>query len=327
LILAAIFNSVEAAIFSISTHQVNRLKSGIGRRVVLLLQKKDYVISVLQIVITLNNLLSVSIGALNYHDRLTNSIAQHFNVTASIANTLSILVVTIAFTLIELIFVEIFPKRIGFNYPVNIVSSLSFLIVLTDRIFEPVAKLLHLISSLLIKILMIDKEDTAARKREHLEFDFISSGNKITNRTTHRFINKLIQLSDANVDKVMVPRINVVFLNGEYTLQQAEKALQNLEFRYYPVCESNIRDTSIIGFVNIKNFKKILNESATQDNKLYIREIVQEIGLFPRNIDLFSLFVNMTENNLPLAVIVDEYLNILGCVFLTDLISMIGKLK
>jgi Mg2+/Co2+ transporter CorB len=35
----------------------------------------------------------------------------------------------------------------------------------------------------------------------------------------------------------------------------------------------------------------------------------------------------MTENNLPLAVIVDEYLNILGCVFLTDLISMIGKLK
>lgn len=322
--VAALFNSAEAAIFTISTYQLTHLKHGIGKHIVPLLYKREYLISILQIVITLNNLFSVSIGALNYSDVFKKFFMTRFALSYSIANFLSIFLVTGIFTAIQLVFVEILPKRIGFNYPTTIISSLSLIIILTDIVFRPFARILHLISNVFIEI-FFKKQKKQNNKTALNKVEYLMNNEELLDDNKSKFIMKLIKLSNVNINDVIVPRINVNFINSEMKIDSAVKMLPELKFKYYPVYENTTKDTSVVGFLDTDRLYQL---SVKKDqNIVCIRDIAEKVRLFPRTIDLFSLLVEMTEKNLPLAVIMDEYFNIIGCVFLQDIITRMGSLE
>jgi putative hemolysin len=136
-------------------------------------------------------------------------------------------------------------------------------------------------------------------------------------------IHSIFEFADTTVREVMIPRIDMVTLESDATVDEAvDLALQG-GFSRIPVYEETI--DNIIGVLFTKDMLKQLREG---HNSIPIRELVRPAYFVPESKKLDDLLHEIRQKRTHMAIVVDEYGSVAGLVTIEDLVEeIVGDIK
>ncbi len=132
-------------------------------------------------------------------------------------------------------------------------------------------------------------------------------------------IRGIIKLPDLNARDIMIPRVDVFFIDSETELKPVVTSICKAGHSRVPVYEGTI--DNIIGMLYVKDLLKLLIEPSKK--KFQLKKILHEPFFVPETMRLDELLFEFKFRKLHIAVVVDEYGGIGGMVTLEDILEEI----
>ncbi len=137
---------------------------------------------------------------------------------------------------------------------------------------------------------------------------------------TQDMINGIVELSDTSVKDVYVPRIDVVFIPEEASMEQTLSIIENSGHSRFPVYKGTLDD--IIGVLYVKDLFIYMNNDKNI-NTFHITDVIRKPYFVPESKKLDSLLKEFKRLHVHIAVAVDEYGGVSGIVSMEDIIEEI----
>ena len=130
-------------------------------------------------------------------------------------------------------------------------------------------------------------------------------------------IANVLRLRETTADDVMVPRADIVAIRSDVTLQQAIELIRIDGHSRLPVYREQLDD--VIGMVHIKDVFAYVGRPET----FSIEAVMRKPLLVAPQIPVLDLLLQMRQQRMHLALVVDEYGGIDGLVTIEDLVETI----
>jgi len=130
-------------------------------------------------------------------------------------------------------------------------------------------------------------------------------------------IQNILRLRETTADDVMVPRADIVAMRADLTLEQAIQQIHDDGHSRLPVYREQLDD--IIGMVHVKDFFSYVGRPEAFSLEAILRK---PLMVAPR-IRVLDLLLQMRQQRVHLALVVDEYGGIDGLVTIEDLVETI----
>jgi Mg2+/Co2+ transporter CorB len=139
--------------------------------------------------------------------------------------------------------------------------------------------------------------------------------------TQHRgMLLNILDLEEVTVDDIMVPRSEVYGIDLDDSDEEILRIIQGSSHTRLPVWREDIND--IVGVLHMRNISRILNTPQGLDKSALEREIDQPYFI-PESTPLHTQLLNFQNKKHRLAVVVDEYGEVMGLVALEDILEEI----
>lgn len=132
-------------------------------------------------------------------------------------------------------------------------------------------------------------------------------------------IRGIIKLPDLIARDIMIPRVDVFFIDSQTELKPIVAAVCKAGHSRVPVYEGTI--DNIIGMLYVKDLLRLLLEPSKK--KFHLKKILHEPYFVPETMRLDELMLEFKFRKLHIAVVVDEYGGIGGIVTLEDILEEI----
>ncbi len=308
IMLSAYFSASETAF---SSYNRVRLKSEAedkkgkkARRVLLLSENYEKLISTILIGNNIVNIVATSIATLLFTHLLPNNEA--------VAATVS----TVVMTLAVLIFGEITPKtiakRTADGFSKKVVGSLSFLTML----FTPLTAIFNLWQKFVMSFVKGTDDDNVTEDEIITVVEEAAEDGEIDEQESE-LIKNVIKFSDLDVNDILTPRVDVAAVDISWDRERISKVFAETEFSRLPVYEENI--DNIVGILYQKDFS---NHSDTA-----VAKLVKPVKFIFSSMKISRLLKLFQESKCHMVVVNDEYGGTEGIVTLEDVIeSLVGEI-
>ena len=143
-------------------------------------------------------------------------------------------------------------------------------------------------------------------------------------REERRMIYSIFQFGDTFAREIMVPRVDILALEADTSLQEAVHAFINSGHSRVPVYDRDV--DNIQGLLYAKDLLQTMNGSA--DKKSSLRELLRPAYFVPETKKADELLAEMQSQRIHMAIVVDEYGGVTGLVTLEDIIEeIIGEIR
>lgn len=224
----------------------------------------------------------------------------------------------IAFAPLMLVFADSLPKVIGRIFPERFSLFAAFPLWVFGKIFSPVLALLAIYTNRLSRIVGLDRHDTLSRRkrtREELQALLSESDSDSEIRLGHkRMIRKILEFSQQNVKKVMLPFVNVDAIERESTVQEAIDMFETLRHSRLPVYEERI--DNIVGILHFPDMFRC-KDPDSEKVSMFMRP-----ALFVPEMQQLETLTNEMKDA-EMAIVVDEYGGAVGVVTREDVLEEI----
>ncbi len=306
--LSGFFSSSETGMMSLNRYRLKHLLQSGHKgaiRVNKLLERPDRLIGLILIGNNLVNILASAIATV---------------IAIRLWGTAGILIATVALTLVILIFAEITPKTIAALHPEKVAFPASWILLPLLRILYPVVWLVNIVTNALLRLLGVDpdKKRDENVSSEELRTIVTEAGQLIPTRHRNMLLN-ILDLEDVTIDDIMVPRNEVYGINLDDSDQEILRTIQNSSHTRLPVWREDIND--IIGVLHMRSMSRILNTKGL-DRTALEREMDKPYFI-PEGTPLHTQLLKFQQKKHRLAVVVDEYGEVMGLVALEDILEEI----
>ena len=231
-----------------------------------------------------------------------------------------IVIATILLTLVILIFAEITPKTFAAMYPEKVAFPASLILLPLMKIMYPVVLGVNSITNVFLRMLGINPED---RNDEHVSTEELrtivtEAGALIPKRHRGMLVN-ILDLEEVTVDDIMVPRNEVYGIDLDDSDEAIMACLQNSTHTLLPIWREDINN--IEGILHMRNISRVLSSSGL-DRAALEREMDTPYFI-PESTPLHTQLLNFQQRKVRLAVVVDEYGEVMGLVALADILEEI----
>lgn len=308
LILCAIASSAETALNSVSRIKLKNLVEEGNKQAI----EVDHLLSEPNIYLTA--ILIVNSVGLVVAAGVSTILALRF--TGSVGQFISLFIVS----LVVLIFCEITPKTAAVQSPLRWAFLMIGPIRAAAWILRPIIWILGILTTLLARLLggQIKHRGPFVTEEELRLLVSVSEEEGILEEEETEMIHSIFEFADTPVREVMIPRIDMVTLESDATVDEAvDLALQG-GFSRIPVYEENV--DNILGILYTKDMLRKLREG---NNKLPIRNLVRKAYFVPETKKLDDLLSEIRQNRVHIAMVVDEYGSVVGLVTIEDLVEEI----
>jgi Mg2+/Co2+ transporter CorB len=231
----------------------------------------------------------------------------------------TLLVATTAVALLIIVFCEITPKVIGATYPERIALPSSFVLNALMKVFSPAVWTINLFVGRLLALMRIDTGREAARmSTEELRTIVLESGAFMPQKHRAILVN-LFELEDITVDDVMIPRHRIESLDIATSEEVIRQQLATCYHNKLPVHEGEVN--RIVGVLHVRRALSLLSRDSFDAQEL--REQLSPPYFVPSGTPVFTQLQFFQENRQRMAMVVDEYGEVLGLVTLEDIIEEI----
>jgi magnesium and cobalt exporter, CNNM family len=232
----------------------------------------------------------------------------------------TLMIATGLITFFILVFSEITPKVIGATYPELIALPSAYVLTPLLRIAYPIVWFVNLFVQALLRLLFIrPKTDAEGHlSMEELRTLVLEGGKFIPPKHQSIFLN-LFELEDMTVDDTMTPRSQIEHIDLADDLESIRNALSTAHHTRLVVCDGGL--DNVVGILHVR---KVLNATRRDQIDLEgLRSILREPYFVPEGTHLLDQLTNFQENQRHVALVVDEYGEILGLVTLKDILEEI----
>jgi magnesium and cobalt exporter, CNNM family len=257
---------------------------------------------------------------------IVNSVA--VIVASSMATVLAIqfseslgeLISTVLSSLVVLIFCEITPKTAAVQNPLRWARLFVGPVKGAAWILRPLVWSLGAITGLLLRLMGGEIKHRGPFVTEEELRLLVSVGEKegILEEEETEMIRSIFEFADTTVREVMIPRIDMVTLESDATVDEAIDLAMQGGFSRIPVYEGSI--DNIIGVLYTKDMLRQLRE---QHDTLPIRDYVRSAYFVPETKKLDDLLREIRQKRIHMVIVVDEYGSVAGLVTIEDLVEEI----
>ncbi len=308
--LSALFSASETAITAVNKIRIKTLANEGDKRaqkVEKLLSQQTRLISALLIG---NNIVNTGLTAL---------------ATVMVTNAFGSIYVGLAtgvLTILILIFGEITPKNCAAKSAERIALSVGGIVYAWMIIITPVSIVLNTVVRGIMKLLGVDpnQRDTYTENEIRTIVDVSHEDGEIETEEKE-MINNVFDLGESTARDVMVPRVDMVFLNVDATHDDIINTYREHKYTRMPVYEGDT--DNIIGLFNIKDL--LLYQ---EKDHFDIRDIIREAYFTHEYKKTSELMQEMLKNSISLSIVLDEYGDTVGLVTIEDLVEeIVGDIR
>ncbi|MDA8107836.1 MAG: HlyC/CorC family transporter [Betaproteobacteria bacterium] len=316
LVVSAFFSIAETSMMALNRYRLKHLVAqghGGARRAAQLLQRIDRLLSAILIGNTLANA-----GATT----LAGVIAVRFLGQDKLAYAVSTLVVSF----LIVVLCEITPKVIGATYPERISLPLAWVLGPLQRMLAPAVWFANLFARPLLWLAGVRaggaEESAPTLTPEEIRTLVLESSNFMPKKHVSILLN-LFDLGNVTVQDIMVPRARIESLKMDDDPDTIARQLVTSYHMRLPVFRDSLGD--VIGVLHVKKVLGLLLQSSRLD-KHALEALVAEPYFVPASTPVLSQMQYFQENRERIALVVDEYGELMGLVTLEDIIEeIIGK--
>src|SRR5437763_15827955 len=230
------------------------------------------------------------------------------------------LISTVLISLIVLIFCEITPKTAAVQNPIRWAHVLVNPVRVAAWLLHPLIVTLSAITNTLVRLMggQMKHRGPFVTEEELRLLVNVSEEEGVLEEEETDMIHSIFEFADTTVREVMIPRIDMVTLESDATVDEAvDLALQG-GFSRIPVYEDTIENIIVVLFT-----KDMLKQLREEHNSLPIRELVRPPYFVPESKKLDDLLHEIRQKRTHMAIVVDEYGSVAGLVTIEDLVEEI----
>ena len=309
--LSAFFSSSETALTTVNQIRMRTLADNGDKRAARVLRVTGNPGKMLSAILIGNNIVNLSASS------ISTSLAIHLfgNTGAGIATGI--------LTFLILIFGEVTPKTMATikadSMSLTAAAPIGFLM----KILTPVIFIINKLSLGLMFLLHVNIKD-AQKKMTEEELRTIvdvSQENGVIEHEERDMIHNLFDFGDAEAKEIMVPRIDMTFVQADATYQEVLDIFRQDMFTRLPVYEDST--DNVIGIINMKDF---LLQNDTPE--FSVRNLLREPYFTYEHKNTADLFLEMRKSSISLAIVLDEYGVTAGLITLEDLLEeIVGEIR
>ena len=307
--LSAFFSAAETALTTFNKIRMRERAEDGSKAAVLLLKMADEKPKMLSAILIGNNIVNIAASAL----ATTIAMSIGFNVG----------IMTLILTFIILIFGEITPKNAAAVKSDGLALFYSRIIYAFMTILTPVIFIVNLICSGVLKLFGINMHDsqTIMTEGELRTIVNVSHEDGVIETEERVMINNVVDFGDSRAKDIMTPRIDVTEVDIDATYDEVRTLFSDDRYTRIPVYKDD-RD-NIIGVINIKDFFM----SADKEH-FRTTDIMRDAYYTYETKKTSELLVEMQEESVPIAIVLNEYGAAEGVVTMEDLIEeIVGEIR
>lgn len=305
LLLSFLCSLMESALLSAPYPYVKYLADGGSKRGLILLGFKEDLgtpISAILILNTIANTMGAAIGGA-YVAPLGEK---------------PLVVFSIFFTVLVLIFSEIIPKQIGSVFSRNVVVLIALPLTLLVKILYPFIIFTRFFS----RAIKSDSELPSVSHHEVLSMAELGHEEGVIDVLEDSVIRNVIGLDRVLVKDILTPRVVVFSLDEEKLISELRQELFSFPHTRIPLFSSNQADIAT-GYVTQRDVAKEILEG---DSSKKLKELSRPLKSVPDMMRVDKLLLQMVESHTPICAAIDEHGGFAGVVTLEDILEeIIGR--
>ncbi|MDY6227503.1 MAG: hemolysin family protein [Clostridium sp.] len=319
IVINAFFASAEMAIVSLNKTKINMLAEEGNKKAKLLknvLKDPNNFLSTIQVGITFAGFFASASAATSISYGFANFLK---GVNIPYAESIALVLTTIAISYITLVLGELVPKRIALQKSEKLAMSAIKPIIFISKVTKPFVWFLSFSTNVILKICRVNTEGIEEQiSREEIR-SLIEMGeeNGAINQSEREMIDGIIEFDDTTAKKIMTPRTETFLLDVNDSIRDCIKDILDENFSRIPVYENEI--DNIIGILHMKDLFASIVEKGI-DN-VEIRDLLIEPCFFIETKNIDDLFKELKEKKSYIAILIDEYGGFSGIVTMEDIIE------
>ncbi len=221
-----------------------------------------------------------------------------------------------------LAFAELTPKTYGSLFADDVALMVAPFVAMATRLLGPASAAIAAISSRLLKLLRMPPLTAGhiVTEEEIKAAADIGEEEGAVEPEEGALLDHIIDLGELTAGDVMVPRIDVVGVPADATLDQALEVATASGFSRFPVYEDTI--DNVVGVIHVNDLMRALLTGRDW------REFIREPVAVPESASLADVFQELRRAKTHMAVVVDEFGGTSGIVTVEDILEeLVGEIR
>ena len=306
LLMSAFFSSTETALTTVNKIRVRTLAENGDKQAEYVLKIIEDPSKMLSAILIGNNVVNL------YASSLATVLATHIWGNKIVGIATGIL------TLLILIFGEITPKTVATIQAERIAFRFAKIIYYIMTVLTPVIFVVNQLSFLVLKLLRVDvkAKGESITEDELRTIVEVSHEEGVIESEEKKMINNVFDFGDAVARDVMLPKVNMTFVDVDATYDELMEVFRSEKYTRYPVYEETT--DNVIGVLNIKDIFLKGGEEGFSVRK-YLRKPLYTYE-FKKVAELMR---EMRKAAISIVIVLDEYGSTVGLITLEDMLEEI----
>lgn len=228
--------------------------------------------------------------------------------------------VVVVITYFSIVIGELVPKRVAQHYPETFARFVSRPIEGLAVATKPFVYLLSFSTKAILRLMGIKGEAISSVTEEEIHAvlaEGTSAG--VIESHEHLMVRNVFRLDDRKIGSLMVPRADVVVLDVELSFEENVERILETNQSFFPVIDGNF--DNLLGIVNAKQWlATALQKPADRD---LLKQVLQAPLYVPETLTGMQVLDQFRSTDVKMAIVIDEYSEILGIITLQELIEAI----
>ena len=331
ILVNAFFAMSEIAIISLNDNMVEKLAeegNKKAKQIMKLTENPSNFLSTIQIGVTLAGFLTSASASTTFADMLTDAVMAKFpTAPVGIIGGVSVVLITVIMSYFSLVLGELAPKRMAMQKPEAIAYKVVPVLLVVKKLTSPFVKILSLSTNAVVRLFGFDPnadEESVTEEEIRMMVD-VGEEKGVIENLQKEMINNIFEFDDIDVSDIMTHRTDMVAVEDTDTLKDVVDL--SIEHGYSRIPVYHEDQDNIIGIVYIKDLLKYISSDNFPESDSP-RDYMRNAYYVPFSKSCGSLFDEMTEKRVQMAVVVDEYGGTAGIITLEDLIeAIVGNIQ
>ena len=228
-------------------------------------------------------------------------------------------------TVVQMVFGELVPKSLATSRPLESSLALARPTAIYGTIARPVVGGLDNLAARITRRLGVEPADELEESpdRDELEHLIRSSGEEgMLDEGEVDLLTRSIRLADKSADDAMVPRVRVVAIHEDATVDDLVALAVSTGHSRFPVMAEGLDD--LVGVVHVKAVHGV---PIDERGRTRVAELMAPVVAVPEARDLDELLVELRGGGQQLAAVIDEHGGTAGIITLEDILEeLVGEI-
>ena len=246
--------------------------------------------------------------------------------SAALKTILAWLAATLVYLLVFSVLGDIFPKRLVRHNGEAFAYKCAGLLKALACAASPFLSLSMLASSGLLRLCRIDPKawDDAVTEEEILQMVDEGEEKGVLEETEKDMIANILDFNDTQASEIMTHRTDVTAVPDTAAIAEVVAVCVETGRSRVPVYKGDI--DSVAGICYVKDLLRFIGSDVPENVK--VTDVMRPAYFIPETKKCSSLFTEMTERKVQIAIVVDEYGGTAGLITLEDLVeSIVGNIQ